>query len=120
MTAVVAIDGPSGAGKGTVARAVARSLHWRYVDTGAMYRAVAWKAQLEGRSLDDEEAVAAVADRAELELGDGRVAIDGHDVTGAIRTPAIDAAAARVARMPRVRELLVAQQRRVRRSAVRS
>ena len=112
MTAVVAIDGPSGAGKGTVARAVARSLHWRYVDTGAMYRAVAWKAQHEGRSLDDEEAVAAVAERAALALGGGRVAIDGHDVTDAIRTSAIDAAATRVARMPRVRELLVALQRR--------
>lgn len=111
MTAVVAIDGPSGAGKGTVARAVAESLHWRYVDTGAMYRAVAWKTQHEGRSLDDEAAVAAVSAGAVLELGDGRVAIDGHDVTDAIRTPAIDAAAARVARMPRVRELLVAQQR---------
>ena len=112
MTAVVAIDGPSGAGKGTVARAVAESLRWRYVDTGAMYRAVAWKAQREGRSLDDEAAVAVVADRAELALQDGRVAIDGHDVTDAIRTPAIDAAATRVARMPRVRELLVARQRR--------
>ena len=111
MTAVVAIDGPSGAGKGTVARAVARSLSWRYVDTGAMYRAVAWKAQREGRSLDDEDAVAAMSADAVLELDDGRVAIDGHDVTDAIRTPAIDAAAARVARMPRVRELLVALQR---------
>ncbi len=111
MTAVVAIDGPSGAGKGTVARAVAESLHWRYIDTGAMYRAVAWKAQREGRSLDDEEAVVTVADRAVLNLDAGRVAIDGHDVTDAIRTPAIDAAAAQVARMPRVRDLLVALQR---------
>ena len=111
MTAVVAIDGPSGAGKGTVARAVAESLHWRYIDTGAMYRAVAWKAQREGRSLDDEEAVVTVADRAVLDLDAGRVAIDGHDVTDAIRTPAIDAAAAQVARMPRVRDLLVARQR---------
>ena len=113
MTAVVAIDGPSGAGKGTVARAVARSLRWRYVDTGAMYRAVAWKAQREGRPLDDEDAVATAAAGAVLTLDeDGRVAIDGHDVTEAIRTPAIDAAAAKVARMPRVRELLVARQRR--------
>ena len=112
MTAVVAIDGPSGAGKGTVARAVARALRWTYVDTGAMYRAVAWKARREGRSLDDEDAVAAVSAGAVFEMGAGRVAIDGHDVTGAIRTPGIDAAAARVARMPRVREALVAQQRR--------
>ncbi len=111
MTAVVAIDGPSGAGKGTVARAVAESLDWRYIDTGAMYRAVAWKAQREGRSLDDEEAVVTVADSAVLDLDAGRVAIDGHDVTDAIRTPAIDAAAAQVARMPRVRDLLVARQR---------
>ena len=112
MTAVVAIDGPSGAGKGTVARAVARALRWTYVDTGAMYRAVAWKASREGRSLDDEDAMAAVSAGAVFEMGAGRVAIDGHDVTGAIRTPGIDAAAAKVARMPRVREALVAQQRR--------
>lgn len=112
MTVVVAIDGPSGAGKGTVARAVARALRWTYVDTGAMYRAVAWKARREGRSLDDEDAVAAVSAGAVFEMGAGRVAIDGHDVTGAIRTPGIDAAAARVARMPRVRAALVAQQRR--------
>lgn len=112
MTAVVAIDGPSGAGKGTVARAVARALRWTYVDTGAMYRAVAWKARREGRSLDDEDAVASVSAGAVFEMGAGRVAIDGHDVTGAIRTPGIDAAAARVARMPRVRAALVAQQRR--------
>lgn len=112
MTAVVAIDGPSGAGKGTVARAVAHALRWTYVDTGAMYRAVAWKASREGRSLDDEDAVAAVSAGAVFEMGAGRVAIDGHDVTGVIRTPGIDAAAAKVARMPRVREALVAQQRR--------
>ena len=112
MAAVVAIDGPSGAGKGTVARAVARALRWTYVDTGAMYRAVAWKARREGRSLDDEDAVAAVSAGAVFEMDAGRVAIDGHDVTGAIRTPGIDAAAAKVARMPRVREALVAQQRR--------
>jgi len=108
---VIAIDGPSGAGKGTVARAVARRLQYRHVDTGAMYRAVAWKALLEGVPVDDENAVEAVARRADLKIEDGRVDIDGHDVTTAIRTPAIDRAAAAVARLPRVRSELVARQR---------
>ncbi|MCE2542508.1 MAG: (d)CMP kinase [Acidobacteria bacterium] len=113
MHPVVAIDGPSGAGKGTVARAVAHELGWPYVDTGAMYRAVAWRARDAGLSLEarDEERVAAVALNAAIEVGGERVAIDGHDVTGAIRTPEIDDAAARVARLPRVRAALVARQR---------
>ena len=111
MTTIVAIDGPSGAGKGTVARAVARALDWTHVDTGAMYRAVAWKTQHEGQSLDDEGGVAAVAAQAVFELDETRVVIDGHDVTTAIRTPEIDVAAATVARLPRVREVLVARQR---------
>ena len=61
MSTIVAIDGPSGVGKGTVARAVARALDWQYVDTGAMYRTVAWKTQQLGQSLDDEDVVAEVA-----------------------------------------------------------
>ena len=108
---IVAIDGPSGAGKGTVARAVARRLEYRHVDTGAMYRAVAWKALQEALDLSNQEAVAALAARARLEIGDGVVRVDGHDVAQAIRTPEIDAAAAAVARQPRVREILIAQQR---------
>ena len=111
MTAVVAIDGPSGAGKGTVARAIAEALRWSYVDTGAMYRAVAWKTQHDGLSLDDEDAVVDVATKAVLELDGRQVKVDGHDVTTAIRTPEIDSAATRVARMARVREVLVARQR---------
>ena len=112
MHPVVAIDGPSGAGKGTVARAVARELGWRYVDTGAMYRAVAWEARRRGLVLDerDEDRVAAVAAHAKMELEQERVAINGNDVTGDIRTPEIDEAAARVARLPRVRKALVARQ----------
>lgn len=112
MHPVVAIDGPSGAGKGTVARAVARALGWRYVDTGAMYRAVAWEAGRRGLSLEGraEDAVAAVATQAEIDLQPDRVVIDRRDVTGAIRTPAIDEAAARVARLPQVRKALVARQ----------
>jgi cytidylate kinase len=108
---VIAIDGPSGAGKGTVARAVAAFLNYRHVDTGAMYRAVAWKALHDGLPLDDEPRVAVLAEQATLDSSDGTVVIDGHDVTRPIRTPEIDQAAAAVARLPRVREALVARQR---------
>ncbi len=108
---VIAIDGPSGAGKGTLARTVAERLGYRHIDTGAMYRAVAWKAAQESLALDDDAAVAALARRAQYQQADGRITIDGHDVTRAIRTPEIDKAAASVARLPHVREVLVDQQR---------
>lgn len=107
----VAIDGPSGAGKGTVARAIATKLGYRHVDSGAMYRAVGWKALHEGATLDDEARVAAIAERCTLTVTDALVTIDGIDVTRAIRTPEIDRAAAAVARLPRVRAALVARQR---------
>jgi cytidylate kinase len=106
---VIAIDGPSGAGKGTIARAVARELGYRHVDTGAMYRAVAWLAQERQLQADDERAIAALAESARLDVGD-RVVIEGHDVTAAIRTAQMDRAAAAVARMPTVRRVLVARQ----------
>src|SRR6188768_3087955 len=86
---IIAIDGPSGAGKGTVARTVSRELGYRHIDTGAMYRAVGWKARLEEIALEDEAAVAALADRASIIVENGVVEIDGHDVTRAIRTPEI-------------------------------
>ena len=108
---IIAIDGPSGAGKGTIARAVAARLGYRHIDTGAMYRALAWKARHDGIDLADEPAVAALAAQARFETGDGRIRIDGHDVAAAIRTPEMDAAAAIVARQPRVREALIARQR---------
>jgi cytidylate kinase len=108
---IIAIDGPSGAGKGTVARAVAGHLDYRHVDTGAMYRAVAWKARRSGLDLTDGRAIAALAAGAAFDLGE-RVAIDGEDVTRAIRTPEIDQAAALVARHPAVRAVLVDHQRR--------
>jgi len=108
---IIAIDGPSGAGKGTIARAMAARLGYRHVDTGAMYRALAWKAIRDGLDLANETAVAALGERATFDLTDGRVVIDGHDVTAAIRTPQIDKAATIVARHPAVRRTLVARQR---------
>ena len=108
---IIAIDGPSGAGKGTIARAISQELGYRHVDTGAMYRAVGWKARLEGVALDDEAGVAAVAARANLVVENGVIEIDGHEVTRAIRTPEVDKIAASVARLPKVREVLVARQR---------
>jgi cytidylate kinase len=108
---VIAIDGPSGAGKGTVARAVAVALGYRHIDSGAMYRAVGWKAIRDGVALDDEAAVAALAEHARIAVSSSYVTIDGTDVTRAIRTPEIDRAAAGVARLPRVRSVLVERQR---------
>jgi len=108
---LIAIDGPSGAGKGTVARTVADRLHYQHVDTGAMYRAVAWEARESGVDLRDAQAVADVAARADLQLDSG-IAINGHDVTLAIRTPAIDEAAAIVAQHQAVLAVLVDRQRR--------
>jgi CMP/dCMP kinase len=100
---VIAIDGPAGAGKSTVARAVARELGFTYLDTGAMYRAVGLASTQEGR------APAEIAHRVGIEGGD-RVFIDDRDVTDAIRTPEVSKAASRVAADPAVRAVLVAKQ----------
>lgn len=105
---IIAIDGPSGAGKGTIARAVAAELGYRHVDSGAMYRAVGWKAQHDGVDLTDEAAVADLAVASVIDVDGSVVRIDGVDVSRAIRTPAIDKAATAVARLPRVRAVLVA------------
>ena len=107
---IIAIDGPSGAGKGTIARTIAQRLSYRHIDTGAMYRAVAWVAGREGIDLDDAGAVATVAAAAVIDVN-GTVVVNGHDVTRAIRTPEIDRAAAIVARHPSVRAVLVERQR---------
>jgi cytidylate kinase len=108
---IIAIDGPSGAGKGTVARAVAAALGYRHVDSGAMYRAVGWQALQRGLDVADEDAVERLARNARIAIQDERVLIDEVDVTRAIRTPEIDRAAAGVARLPRVRAVLVERQR---------
>jgi cytidylate kinase len=100
---VIAIDGPAGAGKSTVARAVAERLGFTYLDTGAMYRSVGLAA------LETGEPPAALAEKLELQVGD-RVLMDGRDVTAEIRAPAVSEAASRVAADPGVRAALVRRQ----------
>lgn len=108
---IIAIDGPSGAGKGTVARAVASELGYRHVDSGAMYRAVGWKALREGIPLDAAPELSALAERSRIDVSGERITIDDVDVTREIRTPTIDRAAAAVARIAAVRAILVDRQR---------
>lgn len=108
---IIAIDGPSGAGKGTVSGSVARTLGYRHIDTGAMFRAIAWKAAHDGLALDDDAAVTALALAADLVVEGGVVRIDGHDVTRAIRTAETDRIVSTVARQPGVRAVLVDRQR---------
>lgn len=117
---IIAIDGPSGAGKSTVAKAVAKELGFSCLDTGAMYRAVAWRALHDGASLEDAEAVGALAHSCTIsfrhEQGDPvprRVFVDGVEVTGAIRTAEIDRSVSAVSAVPAVRQALLDQQRRI-------
>jgi cytidylate kinase len=108
---VIAIDGPAGAGKSTVARAVAAELGFTYLDSGAMYRCVALAALEAGADLDDGEALGELAE--DLEIGfDGRLVLLGHrDVSREVRTAEVTAAASRVSVHPRVRTAMVARQR---------
>src|SRR5215468_9818468 len=108
---IIAIDGPAGAGKSSVARAMARRLGYLLINTGAMYRAVAWKAVQEGVSLDDTGALVRLAQDSLIELtGDVdsmRVLIDGRDVTAEIATPPVGRAASIVSAISAVRRAVV-------------
>ncbi|HSK17378.1 MAG TPA: (d)CMP kinase [Gaiellaceae bacterium] len=103
---IVAIDGPAGSGKSTVARALAERLGFRYLDTGAMYRALTWLALEEGADLDDEGGLAALALAHPVRFEEQRVEIRDEDVTEAIRSPRIDRVVSAVARHPRVRAIM--------------
>lgn len=112
---VIAIDGPAGAGKSTVARQVAQQLGFVYVDTGAMYRAVTCRALSGSLDLENVAAVSELAARIDVRFAKSptglRIMADGEDVTEAIRTPAVTAAVARVSQIPAVRRAMVRLQR---------
>ncbi len=112
---VVAIDGPAGSGKSTIARRVAEKLGFVYIDTGAMYRAVALLALRSGIGLTDADRLEPLAREAEIEFepGSPRVFLNGEDVTAAIRQPAVSPAASKVSAIPGVRRALVEKQRRM-------
>ncbi len=121
---IIAIDGPVGSGKSTVARGVAALLGYVYVDTGAMYRALALKARRLNIQLDEEERLAQMAGETHIDLnivlhtdlhtagGTQNTLLDGEDVTAAIRSPEVSQAASKIAVIPGVRRVLVAEQRR--------
>jgi len=114
MGNVIAIDGPAGAGKSTIARLLASRLHYTYIDTGAMYRSIALLAGRQGVSMDDAGRLEALAVAAEIELlPGGRVRLNGEDITDSIRTPEVSAGASKVAAIGGVRVALVARQRRI-------
>lgn len=117
----ITIDGPAAAGKSTVGKAIAERLGYRYLDTGAMYRAVTWTALQRGVSIEDETAVTALAEAIDIDItaptnDDGRqysVFVDCQDVTWALRRPEVDANVSAVSAYPGVRTAMVMQQRRM-------
>jgi cytidylate kinase len=112
---LIAIDGPSASGKGTVAANVAKALSFHYLDSGALYRLATLAALRAGASLDDEAALAAIAAAMKIEFRDDRTWLDGREVTAEVRTEEVSAAASRVAAQPAVRRALFERQRAFRR-----
>jgi cytidylate kinase len=113
---VVTIDGPAAAGKSTVARELARRLGFTLVDTGALYRALAWAVTEAGASVDDVPAVSKVLDRTTVDLEGGRVVVNGRDVTAELRTPELAMLTSKLTRLQIVRDKLTPLQRRLARA----
>ena len=114
---IIAIDGPAGSGKSTVAKIVAEKLNFRYIDTGSMYRSVAWKSLQKNTALRDEDAVADIASKVKIELVPGKdgqlVFVDGKNITDQLKVEEISRGAAIVAAQPMIREIMTTKQRKL-------
>jgi len=114
---IIAIDGPAGSGKSTVAKIVAKKLNFRYIDTGSMYRSVAWKSLQKNTALKDEDAVAGIASKVQIELVSGKngqlVFVDGENITDQLKVEEISRGAAIVAAQPMIREIMTTKQRKL-------
>lgn len=117
---IIAIDGPAGSGKSTVAKFIAKRLNYRYIDTGAMYRAVAWSAEKKDIDLSDENAVGQWVTQLKIEFvadpAGQQVKVNGENATGLLKNEVVGRGAAKVAVQKRVREILVAKQQEIGRS----
>ena len=112
---IIAIDGPAGSGKSTVAKIVAKKLNFRYIDTGSMYRSIAWKSLQKNTALEDKEAVADIALKTKIELvyseGGQLVFVDDKNITDQLKMEVVSRGAAIVAAQPIIREIMTAKQR---------
>ncbi|MDO4940641.1 MAG: (d)CMP kinase [Erysipelotrichaceae bacterium] len=110
----IAIDGPSAAGKSTIADVLAKKLGYTHLDTGAMYRSVAYKAIKEGISVEDEDTVVEMIDKMDLQMNpDGTIVLDGEEISGKIRTSEISMGASNVSKLKNVRKALVKMQQKI-------
>ncbi|EIW01190.1 LOW QUALITY PROTEIN: cytidylate kinase [Thermoanaerobacter siderophilus SR4] len=113
MTVKIAIDGPAGAGKSTVAKKLAKLLNYTYIDTGAMYRAITYKAIQQGVNLIEENKIADIVQSADIILEEEKFFLDGKDISEEIRKPEVSEKVSLVSKIPKVREILVQKQRKI-------